>query len=151
MTQRFFIIKHEPQSIESLPLVGRTSTRCDGALQLGEKGTMGKDERARRYLQSVTRHFAYFALEHGDMREASDAIDALDYSNPTVRRCRILINKMVEDCGGMTEMARIAREGLATMRRVESSGRLIHPGCAYKTDGYEFPNEAKRYLSILRY
>jgi hypothetical protein len=32
MTQRFFIIKHEPQSIESLPLVGRTSTRCDGAL-----------------------------------------------------------------------------------------------------------------------
>ena len=35
MTQRFFIIKHEPQSIESLPLVGRTSTRCDGALTIG--------------------------------------------------------------------------------------------------------------------
>ena len=36
MTQRFFIIKHEPQSIESLPLVGRTSTRCDGALTIEE-------------------------------------------------------------------------------------------------------------------
>ena len=35
MTQRFFIIKHEPRSIESLPLVGRTSTRCDGALSIG--------------------------------------------------------------------------------------------------------------------
>ena len=35
MTQRFFIIKHEPRSIESLPLVGRTSTRCDGALLIG--------------------------------------------------------------------------------------------------------------------
>jgi len=37
MTQRFFIIKHEPQSIESLPLVGRTSTRCDGALKFDRK------------------------------------------------------------------------------------------------------------------
>ena len=39
MTQRFFIIKCEPQSIESLPLVGRTPTRCDGALSIG-----GNDE-----------------------------------------------------------------------------------------------------------
>jgi len=35
MTERFFIIKCEPQSIESLPLVGRTPTRCDGALSIG--------------------------------------------------------------------------------------------------------------------
>jgi len=40
MTQRFFIIKHEPRSIESLPLVGRTSTRCEGALTIGGDRTM---------------------------------------------------------------------------------------------------------------
>jgi len=35
MTTRFSFAEREPQSIESLPLVGRTSTRCDGALSIG--------------------------------------------------------------------------------------------------------------------
>ena len=43
MTQRFFIIKCEPQSIESLPLVGRTSTQCDGAHSYSGGETMTRE------------------------------------------------------------------------------------------------------------
>jgi len=35
MTTRFSFAEREPQSIESLPLVGRTSTRRDGAHSIG--------------------------------------------------------------------------------------------------------------------
>jgi len=40
MTTRFSFAEREPRSIESLPLVGRTSTRRDGALSIGEERTM---------------------------------------------------------------------------------------------------------------
>ena len=50
MTERFFIIKCEPQSIESLPLVGRTPTRCDGALSIGGKTMKLADRKRLRYL-----------------------------------------------------------------------------------------------------
>ena len=61
MTQRFFIIKREPRSIESLPLVGRTSTRCDGALPL--PGALSEGSRdGRRIAEERERWRRYCAI-----------------------------------------------------------------------------------------
>ena len=78
MTQRFFIIKCEPQSIESLPLVGRTSTRRDGALQFSKEEREMADFQ-KRHFERVARLLRHRMTQTDGSEAQKAAIERVGY------------------------------------------------------------------------